>query len=104
MQTEWREESLVIARTLRDHAAGRGLTPVQFAVRWVLNNRLITSVIAGPRTMEQWKGYLAALEADFTAQDEAVVDALVAPGHPSTPGYTDPAYPLEGRVPVVAGG
>ena len=103
MQTEWRDESLVIARTLRDHAAGRGLTPVQFAVRWVLNNRLVTSVIAGPRTMEQWQGYLAALDADFTAQDEALVDALVAPGHPSTPGYNDPAYPLEGRVPVVPG-
>jgi len=22
----------------------------------------------------------------------------VRPGHPSTPGYTDPAYPLDGRV------
>jgi hypothetical protein len=33
------------------------------------------------------------------AQDEALVDRLVAPGHPSTPGYNDPAYPLEGRVP-----
>jgi aryl-alcohol dehydrogenase (NADP+) len=22
---------------------------------------------------------------------------LVVPGHPSTPGYNDPAYPLEGR-------
>ena len=28
---------------------------------------------------------------------EALVDSLVAPGHPSTPGYTDPAYALEGR-------
>ena len=27
-----------------------------------------------------------------------LVDALVHPGHPSTPGYTDPAYPLEARV------
>jgi len=23
----------------------------------------------------------------------------VAAGHPTTPGYNDPAYPLEGRVP-----
>ena len=23
---------------------------------------------------------------------------LVATGHPSTPGYNDPAYPIEGRV------
>ena len=30
-------------------------------------------------------------------EDEAFVDSLVAPGHPSTHGYTDPAYPIEGR-------
>ena len=29
--------------------------------------------------------------------DEALVDSLVHPGHPSTPGYSDPAYPLYGR-------
>ncbi len=36
MQAEWREESLVIAQTIKEHAARRGLTPIQFAVRWVL--------------------------------------------------------------------
>ena len=97
MQTEWRTESLEIASRIREHAAERGLTPVQFAVRWVLNNRLLTAAVVGPRTMEQWQAYLSALDADFTAADEALVDALVPAGHPSTPGYSDPAYPLEGR-------
>lgn len=100
MQTEWREESLVVARELRAHAARRGMTPIQFALRWVLNNRLVTAAIAGPRTLEQWQAYAAALDAGFSAEDEALVDALVPPGHPSTPGYSDPAYPVEGRVPV----
>lgn len=103
MQTEWREESLIIARKIRDHAASRGMTPVQFAVRWVLNNKLVTAAIAGPRTFEQWQAYMAALDADFTAADEALVDELVPAGHPSTPGYSDPAYPLEGRVVRSAG-
>ncbi len=97
MQTEWREESLVIAQTIKRHAASRGLTPIQFAVGWVLNNRLLTAAIAGPRTMEQWQAYLAALDVAFTPEDEALVDALVPAGHPSTPGYSDPAYPVEGR-------
>ncbi|MEN5081194.1 aldo/keto reductase [Bosea sp. TWI1241] len=97
MQTEWRTESLEIASRIREHAAERGLTPVQFAVRWVLNNRLLTAAVVGPRTVEQWQAYLSALDADFTAEDEALVDALVPAGHPSTPGYSDPAYPLEGR-------
>ncbi|MFL6691553.1 MAG: aldo/keto reductase, partial [Ramlibacter sp.] len=53
--------------------------------------------IAGPRTEEQWLDYLGALDHRFTAEDEALVDSLVPPGHPSTPGYTDPAYPLSPR-------
>jgi aryl-alcohol dehydrogenase-like predicted oxidoreductase len=98
METEWRPESLRIAQRLRDHAQSRGITPGQFAVAWVLNNRLVTAPIAGPRTEAQWEEYLGALAYRFTAEDEALVDGLVPAGHPSTPGYNDPAYPLEGRV------
>ncbi|HWL79916.1 MAG TPA: aldo/keto reductase [Roseomonas sp.] len=98
METEWRPESLAIARTLKEHAEARGITPGQFAVAWVLNNALITAPIAGPRTEAQWEDYVGALSYRFTAEDEALVDMLVPAGHPSTPGYNDPAYPLEGRV------
>lgn len=98
LETEWREESLQIAQTLAGHAQSRGITPGQFAFAWVLNNTRITGAIGGPRTMEQWQDYLGALDYRFTKDDEALVDRLVAPGHPSTPGYNDPAYPLEGRI------
>jgi hypothetical protein len=54
-------------------------------------------VIAGPRTLAQWQDYFGALEVAIDAEDEGLVDALVRPGHPSTPGYNDPAYPLEAR-------
>jgi aryl-alcohol dehydrogenase (NADP+) len=97
MQTEFRRESLVIARTLQTHAVGLGITPGQFATAWVLNNRLVTSVIAGPRTEAQMTDYLGALDYRLTAADEALVDSLVPPGHPSTPGYSDPADPVLGR-------
>jgi aryl-alcohol dehydrogenase-like predicted oxidoreductase len=97
MQSEWRKESLVIAQTIKRHAEQRGITPVQFAFGWVLNNRLVTAAIAGPRTLEQLESYLPALDYAFTAEDEALVDGLVTTGHPSTPGYNDPAYPIEGR-------
>jgi aryl-alcohol dehydrogenase (NADP+) len=98
MQTEWRRESLVIAQTLKRHAEGKGITAVQFALAWVLNNKLVTAPITGPRTKEQMREYLGALDYRFTAEDEALVDSLVPTGHPSTPGYNDPAYPIEGRV------
>ncbi|RVU19363.1 aldo/keto reductase [Methylobacterium oryzihabitans] len=97
MQTEWRPESLAIAQEIRAHAEARGASPGDFAVAWVLNNRAVTSVIAGPRTFAQWQAYAGALAYRFTAEDEALVDRLVPAGHPSTPGFNDPAYPLEGR-------
>jgi aryl-alcohol dehydrogenase-like predicted oxidoreductase len=103
MQTEWRRESLLIARRIRDHAEARGTTPVGFALGWLLNNRLVTSPIVGPRTIEQTRDYLAALDYRFAAEDEALVDSLVPAGHPSTPGYSDPAYPIEGRDPWTDG-
>jgi len=100
MQTEWREESLVIAQTLKTHAEAKGCTPGQFALAWLLNNRLVTSPIVGPRTIDQMTDYLGALAVTLTREDEALVDSLVTAGHPSTPGYNDPAYPIEGRVPL----
>ncbi len=98
MQTEWRSESIEIAKTIKQHAEARGLSPAQFAVLWVLNNALITSAIAGPRTMEQWQDYLGLFEHEFAAGDEELIDSLVVTGHPSSPGYNDPAYPIEGRL------
>jgi aryl-alcohol dehydrogenase (NADP+) len=98
-QTEWRRESLVIAQVLKKHAEKRGITAGQFAMNWVLNNRFVTSAVAGPRTEAQWDEYVGALGYRFTAEDEALVDSLVVTGHPSTPGYNDPQYPIEGRVP-----
>ncbi len=97
-ETEFREESLVIAQKLAAHAQARGITLAQFATAWVLANRIVTSVIAGPRTLAQWQDYFAALDYVVTGEDEALVDSFVAPGHPSTPGFTDPAYPLNGRI------
>ena len=102
MQTEWRPESLQLAQQIRQHAEARGITAGQFAVSWVLNSSFVSAVIAGPRTEAQWDDYLRALDYHFTAEDEALVDRLVASGHPSTPGFNDPAYPIEGRRPRTA--
>lgn len=96
-ETEFREASLAIARQLQVHAANKGVTLAQWATAWVLANRIVSAVIAGPRTLAQWADYLPALAYTVDAEDEALVDGLVAPGHPSTPGFNDPAYPLIGR-------
>jgi aryl-alcohol dehydrogenase (NADP+) len=97
-ETEFRMESLKFAQRIKAHAVSRGMTAGQFALNWVLNNKLVTSVLAGPRTMEQWREYLGALDHRLDARDEKLIDSMVAPGHPSTHGYTDPKFPVKGRV------
>jgi aryl-alcohol dehydrogenase-like predicted oxidoreductase len=101
LEAEWRPESLIIAQKLAEHVEKRGTSLVAWACAWVLNNRAVSSIIAGPRTLEQWTSYLGALDYEWTAEDETLADSLVVPGHASTPGFTDPAYPVEGRFPAV---
>jgi aryl-alcohol dehydrogenase-like predicted oxidoreductase len=97
METEFREESFAIAQTLKAHAEKTGRTATQFALAWLWANRIVSSVIAGPRTLAQWRDYVTALDTAWSAEDEQLVDSLVRPGHPSTPGYNDPQYPFYGR-------
>ena len=97
LATEWRPESLEIAQVIKRHAEARGMTTGQFALLWVLNNRLVASAVVGPRTVAQWRENIRALDRVFTAEDEALIDGLVPPGHPSTPGYNDPDFPPTGR-------
>ena len=66
LETEWREESLQIAQELAARAAEHKVTPGQFALAWVLNNRLVTGAIAGPRTLAQWEDYVGALGVRLT--------------------------------------
>jgi aryl-alcohol dehydrogenase-like predicted oxidoreductase len=98
METEFREESFVVAQKLREHAQKTGRTLPQLALAWTWANEVVDSVLAGPRTIEQWEVYVGALGTAWSAEDEALVDSLVRPGHPSTPGYHDPQYPFYGRI------
>jgi aryl-alcohol dehydrogenase (NADP+) len=99
LQTELRDESLRLSQQLVEFARTRGLTPTALALAWVWNNALVHGLVGGPRTMAQWQEYLDALHVAFTAADEAHISGLVPAGHASTPGYTDPLYPVTGRLP-----
>ena len=99
LESEFRPESLALAQKIKAHAEARGLTCGQFAFRWVLNNRLINSVIAGPNTLAQWTDYVASLGKPFDGDDEALVDELVPAGFNSTPFFGDVKLPPRGRRP-----
>lgn len=99
-QSEYRRESLTLAQKIKARAEESGMTASELAFNWVLNNALVTAAIAGPRTMEQWETYLAALKHPFTAEDEKFFDELVPSGGASTPGFIDPKLPPTGREPL----
>src|SRR5262245_61418074 len=96
-EAELREESLVISQKLADHCKTTGVAPSQFALAWCLANPTITSIILGPRTMEQFDDNVAALGVPITSDDESFVDRLVPPGDHSGKGFNDPLYPVTGR-------
>ena len=68
-------------------ARAAGHDPAQLAYLWVKDQPGVTAPIIGPRTLEQWQDYVGAVDYKWTAEDEALIDRHVAPGHPSTPGY-----------------
>ena len=102
METEWRAESLALVQRLKDYARARDTKPAALALRWCLNNGTVASVIAGPRTWDQWQAYREALKLSFSAADEAFFDSLVPRGKASTPDYEDPMYPVSGRCSIIS--
>ncbi len=57
-----------------------GLTLVQLATAWAARHPAVSSVIIGPRTMQQLDGYLAADSVDLSQDVLDRVDAVVQPG------------------------
>ena len=97
METEFREESLVIAQKIKARCEAKGWAPGHFAAAWVLANPLVNAVIAGPRLLSHLDDLIGATGLRLDAEDEAFINELVVPGHASTAGYNDPAYPFFGR-------
>jgi aryl-alcohol dehydrogenase-like predicted oxidoreductase len=96
-QAELREASLVVAQQIEAHAKKRGVTSSHFALAWCLANPIVTSVILGPRTMEQFDDNVGCLGYTLGEEDEAFIDSLVPSGEHSGKGFQDPLYPVTGR-------
>jgi aryl-alcohol dehydrogenase-like predicted oxidoreductase len=96
-QAELRDASFEIAEALRRHCDEKGVAMSQFALAWCLANPILTSVVIGPRTKEQFDDNLKCLDVAISTDDEAFVDSLVPPGEHSGKGFQDPQYPVTGR-------
>ena len=98
LQAELREASLEIAQQIREYAeTTKGCASTHFALAWALANPIITSIILGPKTIEQFEDNLKCLDVEITAADEDFIDGLVPPGEHSGKGFQDTAYPVTGR-------
>jgi len=97
LQAELREASFDVAEELRRHCDKKKVTMSQFALAWCLANPIITSVIIGPRTTEQFDDNVTCLDVTIDAADEAFVNSLVPPGEHSGKGFQDTQNPITGR-------
>lgn len=96
-QAELRDESLDVAQQLTAYCEKKGVATSHFALAWCLANPILTSIILGPRTMEQFDDNLGCLNVEITAEDEAFVNSLVPVGEHTGKGHQDPLYPITGR-------
>ena len=86
-----------VAQQLSNHVASRGVSLSQFSLAWCLANPILSSIIIGPRTIEQFEDNVQCLDIEITEEDERVVDELVPSGEHSGKGFQDTAYPITGR-------
>ena len=71
---------LDVVEELLPLAAAKGVPLARFANAWALRHPAVTSVILGPRTLEQLEDSLGALDVQITDEEAAKIDALVPPG------------------------
>ena len=68
-----------MGRALNDVALRRGQSLAQMAVAWLLSRQAMTSVIVGPRTVEQLADNLQALRGtDFSEEELAEIDHILS--------------------------
>lgn len=67
-------------------AAEKGCTPSQVALAWCAQQPGITSPIIGPRSMEQLKDNLGAVDVPLTDADRARLDKVAPPGRSTSYG------------------
>jgi aryl-alcohol dehydrogenase-like predicted oxidoreductase len=74
------QRRLDVVERLLPMAEAKGVSLARFANAWALRHPAVTSVIIGPRTMEQLEDSLGALDVRIGDAEAAAIDELVPPG------------------------
>ncbi len=76
-----------VLETAEAIAREKGCTVSQLAIAWVMQRPGATSVIIGPRTMDQLEDNLGALDVEITEDDCKRLDEVAPPGRAIVPYY-----------------
>ena len=98
LESEMREDSFAVASQISKMSIDLGKTVSQVALNWVLANKLITSAVIGPRTLQQYNDNLGSLDWALEETDISRIDSLFPPGEHTGFGFNDPMNVVKGRV------
>jgi len=76
------ERNWDVLREVRAIAAEREATPAQVALAWLLEREVVDAPIIGPRTSEQLRDSLGALDVSLSAADRERIEAPITPRWP----------------------
>ena len=77
---------------LADCAQQAGVTLTALSLAWTLQRPGITSIVLGPRNLDQLAGQLAALDATIDSGLSKRIDEIVRPGGVTVPYYLDDSF------------
>jgi aryl-alcohol dehydrogenase-like predicted oxidoreductase len=72
----WSEVNFKAVDRLKQIASERGISLPQFALAWILNNELITSVLSGTTALEQLEENLAAMDVVLSPEELKACDEV----------------------------
>jgi aryl-alcohol dehydrogenase-like predicted oxidoreductase len=74
LERYWSEVNFKAVERLKEIAGGRGISLPQFALAWVLNNELVTSVLSGTTALDQLEENLGALDIVLSPEELSACD------------------------------
>ncbi len=81
------DESFDIIESVEKNAKKKNCTPSQLSLAWCMSQKGITSPIIGPRTLDQLKDNLGAVDVELTDDDYNEIDKYSKPGEKSADYY-----------------
>jgi aryl-alcohol dehydrogenase-like predicted oxidoreductase len=74
LERYWSEVNFKAVERIKEIAGGRGISLPQFALAWVLNNELVTSVLSGTTVLDQLQENLAAVDVMLSPEELKACD------------------------------